>query len=109
VGPGRFPVSARRRHPGYVTEPELQQVLAGASALVLPSVDEGFGLPALEAMACDVPVVCSDIPVLREVTGGDSNAYLLQHGDVASLVSALRTARQQRPGSEQVAHRRAHA
>ena len=109
VGPGRFPVSARRRHPGYVTEPELQQVLAGASALVLPSVDEGFGLPALEAMACDVPVVCSDIPVLREVTGGDSNAYLLQHGDVASLVSALRTARQQRPGPEQVAHRRAHA
>ncbi|MBN1355179.1 glycosyltransferase family 4 protein [bacterium] len=40
----------------------------GASALVLPSLAEGFGLPAAEALACRIPVICSDIPVLREIT-----------------------------------------
>ena len=109
VGPGRFPLSPRRTHYGYLTELELQRVLAGASALVLPSVDEGFGLPALEAMACDVPVVCTDIPVLREVTGGDSNAYLLPYGDVTALASALRHAREERHSARELVHRRAHA
>lgn len=109
VGPGRFPVAQRRTHPGYVTELELQRVLAGASALVLPSTDEGFGLPTLEAMACDVPVVCSDIPVLREVTGGDSNAYLLPHGDVEALVTALRNARDEQHSPQELARGRAHA
>lgn len=109
VGPGRFPTGQRRIHPGYVAEPELQRVLAGAAALILPSSDEGFGLPALEAMACDTPVVCTDIPVLREVTGGDSNAYLLPHGDVEALVTALRSARDEQHTPQELARRRSHA
>lgn len=63
VGPGA-------RGTGYLPEPELRAVVAGARALVLPSVDEGFGLPALEAQAAGVPVLCSDLPALRESTGG---------------------------------------
>jgi len=41
----------------------------GASLFAFPSIHEGFGLPVLEAMAQEVAVVCSDIPVLREVAG----------------------------------------
>jgi hypothetical protein len=45
-------------------------LVRGAIALVMPSLEEGFGLPVLEAMAAGTPVIASDIPSLREVTGG---------------------------------------
>jgi glycosyltransferase involved in cell wall biosynthesis len=45
-----------------------------ADVLVLPSEAEGFGLPIIEALACGVPVIASDLPVLREV-GGDAVRY----------------------------------
>jgi len=69
---------------------ELATVYAGASALVLPSLYEGFGLPAVEAMQLGVPVICSDIPVLREVTGG--RALYIDATNTDVLVDALRTA-----------------
>jgi glycosyltransferase involved in cell wall biosynthesis len=54
---------------GYVDDTTLRALYAGASALVFPSRYEGFGLPPLQALAAGVPVVASDIPVLREVLG----------------------------------------
>jgi glycosyltransferase involved in cell wall biosynthesis len=72
---------------GYLTDAELPRVVAGAAALVLPSRAEGFGLPALEALACGVPVVVSDLPVLREVTGG--LARYVPVGDAEELAAAL--------------------
>lgn len=62
------------RHLGFVEDADLAALLGGASALVFPSLIEGFGLPLLEAMAVGVPVVASDIPVFREV-GGDAPFY----------------------------------
>lgn len=106
-GPGTFTVSDRVSHLGYLSEVDLRHVVAGASALVLPSRDEGFGLPVLEALACDVPVVCSDIPALREISGG--YAHLVPYGEVDALADALRAAiSDPHPASASIAHR-AHA
>jgi glycosyltransferase involved in cell wall biosynthesis len=54
---------------GHVADDDLAAILTGARALVFPSDDEGYGLPPVEALACATPVVCTDIPALREVLG----------------------------------------
>jgi len=54
---------------GYVADPDRIALYRGAALLVLPSFDEGFGLPALEAMALGVPVIVSDRGALPEVVG----------------------------------------
>jgi alpha-1,3-rhamnosyl/mannosyltransferase len=55
---------------GFVTIERLAALYRGAIALVMPSLEEGFGLPVAEALACGAPVIASDIPSFREVTGG---------------------------------------
>jgi glycosyltransferase involved in cell wall biosynthesis len=60
---------ARVKFAGYVAEEALPGLYSGAEVLVLPSFDEGFGLPALEAMACGTPVVVSTCGALPEVVG----------------------------------------
>jgi glycosyltransferase involved in cell wall biosynthesis len=54
---------------GHVTDEELRALYAGAKVFALPSLNEGYGLPVLEAMAYGVPVVVSNISSLPEVAG----------------------------------------
>jgi alpha-1,3-rhamnosyl/mannosyltransferase len=54
---------------GFLDDRRLAEVLARASALLMPSFYEGFGLPVVEAMAAGCPVICSDIDAHREVAG----------------------------------------
>jgi glycosyltransferase involved in cell wall biosynthesis len=54
---------------GHLSNEKLHVLLASAQALVLVSQLEGFGIPLLEAMYCDVPVLCSDVTALPEVAG----------------------------------------
>ena len=61
--------SERTRFLGYIEEEDLAGLYAGASLFVLPSFDEGFGLPVLEAMACGTPVIVSNGGGLCEVIG----------------------------------------
>ncbi len=58
------------KHASGVSDEELAALYAGARMVLVPSREEGFGLPVLEAFARGVPVVASDIPALREVSGG---------------------------------------
>jgi glycosyltransferase involved in cell wall biosynthesis len=59
----------RVRFTGAIRADRLTALYRGASLFAFPSIHEGFGLPVLEAMVQGVAVVCSDIPVLREVGG----------------------------------------
>lgn len=52
---------------GYVDDQRLAELYSKAFAYVFPTLDEGFGLPGLEAIKYKCPVICSDIPVLREI------------------------------------------
>lgn len=54
---------------GYVEEQEKAALIAEAHGLIMPSFAEGFGVPIIEALAANTPVLCSDIPVFREVAG----------------------------------------
>lgn len=73
---------------GWLSDEELASLVTGAAALVLPSLDEGFGLPALEALAAGRPVLAADIPVLREVAG--EHAVYAAPTDVDALAEGLR-------------------
>jgi alpha-1,3-rhamnosyl/mannosyltransferase len=57
------------RYLGYVTPTELAALYRGAAVVALPSLYEGFGMPAVEALAAGAPLVLSDLPVFREVAG----------------------------------------
>ncbi len=54
---------------GWVPESDMPYIVNGASAFIFPSIHEGFGIPVLQAMNCGIPVLLSDIPVLREIVG----------------------------------------
>lgn len=64
-----FGVEEHARMLGRISEDELEQLYQLAALVVSPSLSEGFGLVALDALARGVPIACSDIPVAREVVG----------------------------------------
>lgn len=66
-GPICLPASAL--YLGRVTDAQLKALYENAACFIMPSLYEGFGLPAVEAMICGCPVVASDIPALRETCG----------------------------------------
>ena len=83
----RAPLAGRVRHIGYVPHEEREACYARARVLVLPSLDEGFGLPVLEAMSAGIPVVVSNRGALPEVVG--DAADLVDASDADGLAVAL--------------------
>jgi glycosyltransferase involved in cell wall biosynthesis len=72
---------------GYIPAADMPILLSGAQALVFPSLDEGFGLPLVEAMACGCPVVTSNVSAMPEVVGGAG--VLVDPLDVGALHAAM--------------------
>ncbi len=60
---------------GELSDRQMTELVAGARAMLMPSFEEGFGMPVVEALAAGVPVICSDIAAHREV-GGEGPDYL---------------------------------
>lgn len=75
---------------GRLDDADLAAVMGGARALVVPSIDEGFGLPVLEAMTLGLPVLHSTAPALLEVAGGSGVAVDVHgRGGISALAGAL--------------------
>ena len=89
-------IQGRVHLPGYVAEERLAALYSGAALVVSPSLYEGFGLPALEAMACGAPVAISGTSSLPEVTG--ELAYSFDPESVDSMASVLEAAMSDREG-----------
>ena len=77
----------RVRHLGYVESADLPSLYGNAQAFVFPSLEEGFGLPVLEAMACGAPVITSNLSSLPEVAG--EAAVLVNPRDSQALAAAM--------------------
>ena len=90
---------------GLVDSGTLRAVAHHASALVFPSLYEGFGFPPLEALACGTPVIASDIPPVRE-TCGENVAYIDPHSEDSIRQALLQYAERQTGGSERAAGRK---
>ncbi len=71
---------------GRLPDGDMPQLVAGAAAVVVPSLYEGFGLPVLEAMAANVPVVAANTSSLPEVAAGHA---ILVEPDAASIAQGL--------------------
>lgn len=87
VEAGRRGLSERVLGLGLRSDDDLAAVVAGARAVAVPSLAEGFGLPLLEAMALGTPVVASDDPALVEV--GEGASVHVPVGDSQALALAL--------------------
>jgi N-acetyl-alpha-D-glucosaminyl L-malate synthase BshA len=94
-GPERARVEQRCRQCGDCDDivfignlPVVEEVLVGADLFLLPSETESFGLAALEALACEVPVVASRAGGLPEVVRDGENGFLLPVGDVDGMARA---------------------
>ncbi|MFQ5791308.1 MAG: glycosyltransferase family 4 protein [Acidobacteriota bacterium] len=83
----RLDVADRVLFAGRIEDTDLPAVYGESALFVLPSLDEGFGLPALEAMACGAPVVASDRAALPEVVG--DAALLVDPEDEATITTAM--------------------
>ena len=70
-------------------EEDLPGLLAGADALLYPTLYEGFGLPVVEAMACGTPVLTSSTSALQEIAGG--YAYLVDPLDMDAIARGIET------------------
>ena len=102
VDPSRVTVT------GYVTEQQLTKLYARASIFAFPSLDEGFGMPVLEAMAAGMPVITSNRSALPEIAGGA--ALLIDPENTDELAQTLcKLAASQELRNELAAKGRAHA
>jgi glycosyltransferase involved in cell wall biosynthesis len=99
----RLGVGARLHMAGWVTDADLEGLYEVAQCVALPSLSEGFGLPALEAMVRGVPVACSNASALREVAG--DAARLFDPHDARDMALAIASLLDDRAGADDLVRR----
>ena len=87
---------------GYLPDEAIPALLRQAAVAAYPALEEGFGLPALEAMACGAPLVTTEGTAMAEFAKGA--ALLVPPGDAAALADALDSALDQGRGTERQDH-----
>ena len=75
--------------PGYIKKPQALYYYNNAFAYVFPSIDEGFGIPLIEAMRARIPVICSDIEIFKEI--GDDSVVYFKRQDENDLYKKLKS------------------
>lgn len=96
----RLGVADRVRFPGLIDNENLPAIYSGCTLFILPSLEEGFGLPALEAMACGAPVVASNRAAIPEVVG--DAAVLFDPENVSAIAEAMTMALSQQEVRERM-------
>lgn len=94
-GPERSRIEKRCRESGICDRisfignlPAVEEILVGADLFLLPSETESFGLAALEALSCEVPVIATEVGGLPEVVAHGEDGFLLPLGDVDGMAAA---------------------
>jgi len=77
---------------GRCTDDEMCRLIKSSRVFVFPSRFEGWGMAVADALACGLPVVCYDIPAIREVFGSCKSVFLVPPGDVGKLASTFQSA-----------------
>jgi len=88
-GGSNRPIPNNVVHVGHVPDKVLATLYAHAKGFLFASLYEGLGLPVLEAGAFGLPVICSNLPPLREITGGHAVAYIETPTSLSEWVSVL--------------------
>ena len=85
-----LPTTSKVKFLGFVPDEDLAGLYSGAKAFVYPSLYEGFGLPVLEALSCDCPVITSNVSSLPEI-GGEAAIYInpLKVSEITQAMTAI--------------------
>lgn len=86
---GELGIGVRVRWHGQLAQPDLAAMYQRAAAVVVPSIDEGLGLVAVEALLCEAPVVAFDSGGLRDIIQHEKTGLLVPPGDRQALASTL--------------------
>ena len=94
----RLGLAASVHFVGHATNQELSILYSGSEAVVIPSLEEGFGLMAVEAMACNTRVVANPLPSIKEICG--DTAYYADNFTVDSIANAVERCLHDRDGRD---------
>jgi glycosyltransferase involved in cell wall biosynthesis len=87
---------------GKQTQKQIQSLCQAADLFVLGSQEEGSGYALLEAMACGLPAVVSDIPPFRKITGAGRCASLVERGNARAFAAAIKMSQERQQSREAV-------